>query len=432
MAAPASRARIVAAHVLVVIGALVAAVALAAGYARWQLFDEDTFGETASDLIADETIRNEVATVLVEQLFANVDVQAELEQRLPENQSYLAGPLAAGARQVADRTAQELLERPRIQALWRDSLIVAQRQLERVLDDDVTAVQTEGGYVVLNLQPLVVQLGDQIAIVGNLASKLPDTAGRVKIMKADQLETAQDLTQLFKSVAAWVWLVPFVLWGVALWLARGRRRTELRAVAWAIIAAGVLVLVGREIGGRYVVDALAGTAATEEASQNAWGIITGLLADGAWTAILLGVVALVGVWLAGPSESGSGARRRLAPILARWEYAYGIAAALLLLLVWWGPTAQTRRPLQMLFAAILLGVGVEALRRITRRNFPDAAEADPGAALRGVFSRGGSGSAPPEPDRVTELERLARLKEAGVLTDEELAAEKARLLGSAG
>jgi hypothetical protein len=188
------------------------------------------------------------------------------------------------------------------------------------------------------------------------------------------------------------------------------------------------VLVGREVGGRYVVDALAGTAATEEASQSAWDIVTGLLADGAWTAILLGVVALVGVWLAGPSESGSGARRRLAPILARWEYAYGIAAALLLLLVWWGPTAQTRRPLQVLFAAILLGVGVEALRRITRRDFPEASEVAPGAALRGLFSRGGSGSAPPESNRVTELERLARLKEAGVLTDEELAAEKARLL----
>ena len=62
------------------------------------------------------------------------------------------------------------------------------------------------------------------------------------------------------------------------------------------------------------------------------------------------------------------------------------------------------------------------------RDIPEASEFAPGAALRGLFSRGRRGSAPPESDRVTELERLARLKEAGVLTDEELAAEKPRLL----
>jgi hypothetical protein len=425
---PVSRARIVTAHVLVVLGAIVAAVALAAGYVRYQLFDEDTFRGTAGDLIADDQIRGEIATALVEQLFSNVDVQAGIQERLPEKQAYLAGPLAAGARQVADRTAQELLARPRIQALWRDSLVVAQQQLERVLDDDTTAVQTEGGYVVLNLRPLVIQLGDQVAIIGNLASKLPNSAGRIKIMKADQLEQAQDVTQLFKTVAAWIWLVPFVLWGVALWLARGRRRTELRAVAWAIIAAGVLVLVGRSVGGGYVVGALSETAASKDASQHAWNIVTDLLRDGALTAIMLGVVALIGVWLAGPSTSGTSVRRRLAPLLARWEYAYGIVAVLLLLLVWWGPTAQTRRPLFVLVGALLLALGVEALRRITRRDFPQAASTPPGDAFRGLFAR--PARQPAEKDRVAELERLALLKEAGVLTDEELAAEKARILRS--
>src|SRR5262245_15267098 len=286
--APVSRTRMVVAHVLVVLGAIVAAVALAAGYVRYQLFDQDTFGQTASDLIADDTIRDAVAASLVDQLFANIDVRADLEQRLPKNQQYLAGPLAAGARQVADRAAPELLARPRIQQLWRTAALTAQTQLERVLDDDLRAVQTENGYVVLDLHSLVTQLGDEVAIVGNLADRLPPDAGKIRLMKADQLETAQNVTQIFKSVAAWVWLIPFALWAIAIWLARGRRRVELRAVAWALVVAGVLVLVGREVGGRYVVGALADTATSEDAARNAWSIVTGLLSDGAWTAILVG------------------------------------------------------------------------------------------------------------------------------------------------
>ncbi len=68
-----------------------------------------------------------------------------------------------------------------------------------MLDDDVTAVSTEGGYVVLDLQPLVVQIGEQVAILGRVGARLPEDTGRIRIMKADDLETAQDLTQLFKQ-----------------------------------------------------------------------------------------------------------------------------------------------------------------------------------------------------------------------------------------
>jgi hypothetical protein len=76
---------------------------------------------------------------------------------------------------------------------------------------------------------------------------------------------------------------------------------------------------------------------------------------------------LLGVWLVGPGRRAGQARRWLGPVLERWEYAYGIAALLLLLLVWWGPTAQTRRPVWILVVAILLVPGIEVLRRTVAR-----------------------------------------------------------------
>jgi hypothetical protein len=47
-----------------------------------------------------------------------------------------------------------------------------------------------------------------------------------------------------------------------------------------------------------------------------------------------------------------------------------------------------------------------------------------------VRSRRQGGAESPDEQRLQRLERLARLREQGVLNDEELAAEKTRVLGS--
>jgi hypothetical protein len=142
----------------------------------------------------------------------------------------------------------------------------------------------------------------------------------------------------------------------------------------------------------------------------------------------LGVVSLVAVWLVGPSLSGTASRRELAPFLARWEIAFGTAAVLFLLLELWRPTVQTTRVPFVIVTALLFGLGVELLRRQAAREFPDAASVDLSDSMRGTFARL-RGSRPDA--RVEDLQRLGRLREQGVLTDEELAAEKRRLLGTA-
>ena len=75
---------------------------------------------------------------------------------------------------------------------------------------------------------------------------------------------------------------------------------------------------------------------------------------------------LLGVWLVGPGSRAVAIRRRLAPWLERPEIAYGAAALLLALLVWWGPTAQVRRWQLILAFAVMLGFGVAALTRAAR------------------------------------------------------------------
>jgi hypothetical protein len=218
-------------------------------------------------------------------------------------------------------------------------------------------------------------------------------------MKADDLETAQDLTQLFKQVARVIVFVPFILFGIALWLARGRRRAVLRTAALGLIGVGLLVLIVRSVGGSYVVDNLVETASVRPAAQNSWDIFTELLADGAWTVIGIGIVALLGVWLSGPSRSATAVRRDLAPFAVRPDIAYGTVAVLYLLVLLWGPTAQTHRWPFVLTTALLLALGVEVLRRQILREHPEAQGADLGESARALFVRRGAPSGgPPRSD----------------------------------
>jgi hypothetical protein len=368
-----SMSRMVLVRILVVLGALLAVVALLAGYVRYQALDTDTVEQTASELIADPEIRDEIAATMVDQLFANVDVEAALEQRLPPDQKALAAPITGAVRVGADRLAQQLLQRPRAQELWVRTIAATHRNLISVLKDERTSLRTEGGNVVLDLQPLLIQLGERVAIVGDIDQRLlsnPD-AGRITIVESDQLETAQDLTRILDFLGLWLWVVPIALWAIAVWLAKGRRRDILRMIGFSAILAALLVLVVRRVVGSIVVDELATTESVEGAVADTWDIVTGLLREGALTLMGIGVLLLVAVWIAGPSRYATGTRKWLAPHIARAELAFGGAAALLALLVWWGPTAQTQRWQLILVTAVVLALGVEVLRRQTAKEFPD-------------------------------------------------------------
>ena len=386
--------RMLIARILVVLAALFAVVGLLAGYVRYQALDNETFSNTAADLIEDDEIRDQIALTLVDSLYANVDVAGALEERLPAAQQGLAAPIAAVARQLADRAAVRVLERPRAQDLWVRSLSTTHEQLLRVLNDDLTNVQTEGGVVVLNLRPLVVQLGDQVAIVGRVAERLPADAGRIEVMDATQLETAQDITGLLDTLGRFIWFIPLGLAALAIWLAGDRRRSIVRSLAIGAIVAGTLVLVARSVAGNYIVDNLVQADSVRPAASDAWEILTALLRDGARTLVGVGIVLLIGVWLVGPSRRAVAVRARLAPWLERPEIAYGAAALALVLLVWWGPTEQTRRWQVILLFAVLLGLGVAALARAAKR------DEDAGGALPAAPGTNGS-LPPPGPDALS-------------------------------
>jgi len=361
-----SRLLIVAARVLTVLAILLALVGALAFYVEHTALDEQGFETVSREMIENDEIRTQVAAKSVDTLFENVDVEAAIAERLPPAQQGLAPVLAGLARSGADRAADAALERPRVQTVWVETTTRTQRQLVRLLDDDTTFIQTEGGAVVLDLRPIVIELGDQVAVIGKVAEKLPESSGRIVIIQKSQLETAQTITRILRSVANWMWLVALAVAALAIWLARGRRRIEIRALAIGLVLVGLLLLAVRRVAGDYLVNQLAKDDGVKPAAHDAWSILTQTLADRAWVGITLGLVTLVGVWFVGDTTRAADARRAAAPVLESRARTYTIAAVALLVLALAAPLFARGWPMSLVLIGLAVA-GIEVVRNIVQR-----------------------------------------------------------------
>jgi hypothetical protein len=358
-----SWARLIAARVLTILAIVLALVGMLAFYVEHTALDEDGFETISRSMIENDEIRTQVAAKSVDTLFENVDIEAAIAEQLPPAQQKLAPVLAGLARSGADRAADAALERPRVQTVWVEVTTRTQRQLVRLLDDDSTFIRTEGGAVVLDLRPIVIELGDQVAVIGKVAERLPESSGRVAIIEESQLETAQAITKIIRAVADWMWLVALAVAALAVWVARGRRRLELRAIAVGLLVVGLLLLAVRRFAGDYLVDELSKDDAVKPAAHDAWSILTQVLADRAWAWIIFGALTLLGVWFVGETGLAVRARAAAAPTLRSRPATYGIVAVALLALLLIAPQLS-RGWLSALLLIGLVVAGVEVVRRV--------------------------------------------------------------------
>jgi hypothetical protein len=356
--------------ILIIVASILLFFAAFATWVKRQALETDTWVETSSELLEDDDIQDALANFLVTELYANVDVEAELAQILPPELQRLAGPAAGALRELALRTAREALSRPAIQTLWEEANRAAHERLIALVEDDIPA--TEDGTVTLDLGTIVGSIGDEIGVGANLADRLPPDAAQLEVLKADQLETAQSGVRILRALVWILVVLTIVLYALAIYLARGRRRETVRATGISLLVVGALVLLGDRLAGNAVVDSLAATAAAEPAADSVWTIGTSQLVAIGQAGVIYGVVLILGAWLAGPSGWATSARRAIAPYMAQPYMAYAALAVLLILIFWWGPTEATRRLIPSLLLIVLAVIGFEALRRQVVRDFPDA------------------------------------------------------------
>jgi hypothetical protein len=347
-----------------------------------QALDTDNWVETSSELLEDEQIREALAVFIVDKLYDSEAAQDRLEEVLPPRLEGLAGPAAAGLKEIATRNAPRVLGSAAALNAWETANRTAHDRLLDIVEDGVL-----GRDVSLDLKTLVEEVASGTGLPPEAADRLPPSVANLQVATPQELQDVRAYLDLFKTLV-WVLLVLAVAaFAAAIGLSGDRRRTVLN-VGVCLIFAGIALLAIRALAGKALVQALAEAPNANDIADDVWEISTRLLVDAAQGSLLFGLFVVLGAWLAGPGRRATAVRRFSAyPMREHAGYVRAGLATLILLLVIWGPVPWTQRFWTIVIFTVLAFVWLERIRHRAVTEFPD--EPAPRLAGRSRFTRAG-------------------------------------------
>ena len=346
-------------------------------WSKRQLLDNEAWADSSAQLLANDEVRGAIAQKLSDGLFARVDVEAQLRERLPKRSQGAAAALAAALQNtVVPAAADRLLQRPRVQTLWENLNKRAHAGVVKVLEGEDLGrngnISTANGAVTLDLRPAITRLATRLGLEDKLKANADPNAGQLVIMKSSQLEAAQSAVKILKALSSLLVIAVFALYALAIYLARGRRRLLLGATGASLVFVGLVIASLRRFLGGVIVDSLVKTEANKDPVSVIWALETSVLRDIAIILVVYGALVLLATVLAGPNRPAVAVRRWLAPSFRhRPIVVWATGFAVFLMLLAWGPTAGNRRLLGVAILAATTAIAIEALRRQTLREFPE-------------------------------------------------------------
>src|SRR5271166_1379981 len=233
-AAPVRRERRWLVRLLIYGTTVLAVLAIFAVWANRQLLNPNNWANTSTKLLENAQIRETTSNYLVDQLYANVNVEQELKTKLPAQLAPLAGPLAGAIRSLATEAAQRALANARVQEVWKRANRTADQSFVTIVEGGKGAVAITGGQVTLNLASVVADITNRLGLP-NVSSKLPASVANLKILKSSQIKVVQDGGKALKGLALLLTIIVPLLYALAILLARERRRRTLMSVGIAIV-----------------------------------------------------------------------------------------------------------------------------------------------------------------------------------------------------
>jgi hypothetical protein len=157
---------------LVVLASVVLVVSMIANWVQTQVLNSGEFSNSTDKILQNKDVQQQLSIFAVDQLYANVDVQAQIEQRLPPPAQPLAAPVTAATRQLATNVAETALASPQVQALVATAINGAQQRFVSLIENKGQFVSTQGGDVTLEYGSFVADLAARLGVDPSVISQI--------------------------------------------------------------------------------------------------------------------------------------------------------------------------------------------------------------------------------------------------------------------
>jgi hypothetical protein len=383
--------RSVASIVLIVLGCVLAPIAVIGVWAGNEVSDTGRYVATVEPLIHDPAIQNTLTDKITDQITSKLNLTGTINQAatqlnakgLPRISSLLTtfGPqIASAVTGFIHSTVHTVISSQAMANAWVQVNTVAHQALVKLLSGQGNgALTASNGQIVLNLGPLIaVAKQDLVAHGFKLASNIPPVSPTMALFQAKDLGKAQAAYRLITTLKIVLPILALLLLAGGVYAARGRRRALIGAGLG--LAASMLVLaIGLLIARTIYLNSVPSNVLPADAASAAYDALVHFLKEGLRVVLAVGLVVAIAAFFTGPSRAAVrtraglksgitwlrnfGERRGVStgPV-GQWTYRYrrglqiGAVALMGLILVFWGQPTALVVILLVVILLVLLGL----------------------------------------------------------------------------
>lgn len=299
---------------LIVIGAILAPVAVVASWAKIQLTDTDAFVATYAPLAKDPGVQQYVTDEAVTVIQDNVDIPQLTSQVIDgitglgtgpvatRALEALKAPLAQGIVSLIQTTVGRFVASDAFAQVWQEALRASHTQLVATMQGDPKAAVAIGkdGSVGIQLGPIIDRVKQLLEDQGlGFASRIPTIDKTITVAQNSSIPTLQVFYNLAVVAGAWLPWVSIGLLALGVIVAR-RRALALIGAASALAIAMIVVVAGIGVGQIvFIASASPGLVPAGVATTLYTTVSTAMKDTGVAVLVLAIVVALV-AWYSGP------------------------------------------------------------------------------------------------------------------------------------
>ncbi len=176
---------------LVVFASVVLLVSMIANWVQTEVLSSGQLSNQTDEILKNKDVQEQLSIFAVDQLYANVNVQAQIQQKLPSAAQPLAAPVTAATQQLATNVAQTALASPQVQALVSTAVGRAQQQFVNLIENKGEFVSTQGGVVTVEYGSFVADLATRLGVDPSTISQIQGLVQQYSTELKQRLTTAQ-------------------------------------------------------------------------------------------------------------------------------------------------------------------------------------------------------------------------------------------------